>query len=72
MDTTAIKTRNRSKINSQQNQAEFEAMMSTLGTLGAVPALIGLWSAACFMGGLIASGGPWAMATGLFNALTGI
>lgn len=71
MDKTAIKTRQRIQTNSQ-DQAEFEAMMSTLGTLGAVPALIGLWSTACIIGGLVAGGGPWAMTIGFFTALTGL
>mgnify|MGYP001178196946 CR=1 FL=1 len=71
MDKTAIKTRQRIQTNSQ-DQAEFEAMMSTLGTLGAVPALIGLWSAACIIGGLAAAGSPWAMTIGFFTALTGL
>lgn len=72
MNQTAIKAKQRPREISRQDQAEFEAIMGTLGTVGAVPALIGFWSAACFIGGMIASGGPLAMATSFFKALTGI
>ncbi|MCB2184382.1 MAG: hypothetical protein KQH63_20325 [Desulfobulbaceae bacterium] len=55
-----------------KEQVEFEAMMGTLGTMGSIPALIGLWAAASFVGGLIESGGPLSMASQFFSALTGI
>lgn len=65
------KTRRKPQVSAQE-QAEFEAIMGTLGTVGAVPALIGLWSVACFVGGLVESGGPVTMAKYFFSAFTGI
>ncbi|MCB2184577.1 MAG: hypothetical protein KQH63_21345 [Desulfobulbaceae bacterium] len=55
-----------------REQVEFETMMGSLGTMGSIPAMIGLWAAACFIGGLIESGGPLSMASKFFSALTGI
>jgi len=52
--------------------AKVEISRGAMMALGAVPTLIGIWAAACFFGGLIASGGPIAMAKSWFSALTGM
>lgn len=40
--------------------------------MGGVSALIALWAAACFVGGLISAGGPVGLAFGWFKAITGL
>ena len=37
-----------------------------------IPALIGLWAVTCFVGGMVASGGPMAMIQSFFTAVTGL
>lgn len=41
-------------------------------TVGIASTLIGIWGLACFVGGLIASGGPLAFVADWFKAVTGI
>jgi len=40
--------------------------------MGGVSALIALWAAACFIGGLISAGGPVGLAYGWYKAITGL
>ncbi len=70
MQTLITKTKS-AKREKTAEQVEYETMMGSLGTIGAVPALIGIWAAACFVSALMQSGGPWNMARSLFMALTG-
>lgn len=65
-----VLTKNKSKAGSI-DQIEYQEMMGTLGTAGAIPVLCGLWAAACLIGGMIASGGPLAMVRQFFTAITG-
>lgn len=41
-------------------------------TVGLASVLIGIWGLACFVGGMIASGGPLAFVADWFKAVTGI
>jgi hypothetical protein len=43
-----------------------------IAAMSAVPVMIVLWAAACFLGALITSGGPLALARGWLQAVTGI
>ncbi|MCK9296529.1 MAG: hypothetical protein M0P70_15770 [Desulfobulbaceae bacterium] len=52
--------------------AKVEVSRGVMIAIGAVPALIGVWAAACFFGGLMASGGPIAMVRSWFSAFTGM
>lgn len=52
--------------------ANVEVSRGAMIALGAVPTLIGIWAAACFFGGMLACGGPIAMAKSWFSALTGM
>jgi hypothetical protein len=45
---------------------------SGISVMGGVSALIGIWAAACFIGGLISAGGPVELAYGWFKAITGL
>ena len=53
-------------------QIEVEASHSSMAAMAAVPALIGIWAAACFIGGLISSGGPVKLASSWFQAVSGL
>lgn len=52
--------------------AKVEVSRGVMIGIGAVPTLIGIWAAACFFGGLIASGGPIALVKSWFSAFTGM
>jgi hypothetical protein len=41
-------------------------------TIAAFGAVVGLWSVACIIGGMAASGGPLAFVGAWFNAVTGM
>ncbi len=68
-----VETKTRKKVSavdSSQAKVEFSkgAMMAAI----TVPAMIGIWAAACFIGGMIAAGGPLAMIKSYFSAVTGM
>lgn len=68
-----VQVKKRSMQRTAENApAKVEVSRGAMMAIGAVPALIGLWAAACFVGGLIASGGPIAMAKSWFSAFTGM
>jgi len=68
-----VQVRKRSISRTAENApAKVEVSRGAMIALGAVPTLIGIWAAACFVGGLIASGGPIAMAKSWFSAFTGM
>lgn len=52
-------------------QSQVDTSNGTMATMAAVPAIIGLWAAACFIGGMISSGGPIEMVKNWFLAVTG-
>lgn len=56
---------------SSKLKAQVDASNGVMVSMAAVPALIGLWAAACFIGGIISSGGPIAMMRNWFSAVLG-
>ncbi|OKY76521.1 MAG: hypothetical protein BM485_04645 [Desulfobulbaceae bacterium DB1] len=63
----------RSTVSSSENiQAKVEVSKGVVIALGTAPALIGIWAAACFVGGLVASGGPIGMVKSWFSAISGM
>lgn len=52
--------------------AASEISKAGMYTVGIASALIGIWGLACFVGGLVASGGPLAFVADWFRAVAGI
>ncbi len=52
--------------------ASSEISKAGMYTVGIASALIGIWGLACFVGGMIASGGPLAFVADWFRSVTGI
>jgi hypothetical protein len=68
-----VTVKKRSLSQSAENsQAGVEVSRGAMAALSVVPALIGAWAAACFVGGLIASGSPLALLKSWFSAVTGM
>jgi hypothetical protein len=68
-----VQVKKRSIYRTAENApARVEVSRGAMIALGAVPTLIGIWAAACFIGGLIASGGPIALVKSWFSAFTGM
>lgn len=66
-------SRERSKITTQAaGQVEAEVSKVGVSVIGFVAALIGIWGLACFVGGLVNSGGPLAFVKGWFGAVLGL
>ena len=61
------KSKGQVKVNTQVNT---DVSTGAIVAVSAIPALIGLWAVACFVGGLVASGGPLAMIQSFFTAIT--
>lgn len=55
-----------------QTAADIDVSKGALTTLGVASALVGLWAVACFVGALLASGGPIALARAWLTAVTGV
>ncbi len=73
MKTTSVETKTRKKVNAVDSaHASVELSKAAITAAVTVPAIIGIWAAACFVGGLIVSGGPLAMIKNFFSAVTGI
>jgi hypothetical protein len=72
--TTLTKTRTKVQVKAgEHSQAGLDSLsQGSLAVMGGISALIGIWAAACFVGALITGGGPLAMATGWFSAITGM
>lgn len=63
----------RTRIRSgEKSSAATEVSRAGMYTVGIASALIGLWGFACFVGGLIASGGPLSLIGNWFKALAGL
>ena len=52
--------------------AATEISRAGMYTVGIVSALVGIWGLACFVGGLVASGGPLSFVANWFKAVAGI
>lgn len=70
---TAIKSKKEGSRNrtAEAGQAKTEISRGMVVSLGVVSGLIGAWTAACLLGGLIASGGPLSLLKSWFSAVTG-
>ncbi len=66
---TIAKTRTSEKTNVA---VQAEVSRGTLVTLGVAGAIVGIWSLASLVGGMIAAGGPIALAKAWFSAVTGM
>ena len=69
MNNTTL-TKNRTRT--QAHAGEYGISKGTLGAMSVVPALIGLWSAACFVSAVITSGGVVELARNWFQAVAGL
>lgn len=56
----------------EQAAADTNVSKGALTALGVASALVGLWAVACFVGGMLASGGPIALARAWVSAITGV
>ncbi|MBU0968869.1 MAG: hypothetical protein KKA54_21125 [Proteobacteria bacterium] len=71
-DTTLTKNRQRVQTGAQTQEGLDTITRSGISLMGGVSALIGLWAAACFIGGLISAGGPVELAYSWFKAIAGL
>ena len=73
MQDSNIQTKTKGQTQTKVN-AQVQAALSTgaLVVATSVPAMIGAWAVACFVGGMAASGGPISMAQSFFTAVTGM
>ena len=69
--TMTVKT-STGPIVKEQATVETEISKVTVIAITAVSAAIGLWGLACFIGGMIASGGPLAFIGSWFGAVSGM
>ena len=70
-----IKTRAKSKIeieSADNVDVKQEVARSTVWAVGVAPVLVGLWAAACIVGGLLASEGPVALVQKWMSAIMGM
>lgn len=70
-DRTTVKQKTGAETNTAQNVTTEVSRVGII-TVAAFGALVGLWSLACLVGGLSASGGPLAFAGDWFKAVTGM
>lgn len=63
----------RTQVRTGENvSATTEVSKAGVYTIGIVSAAIGLWGFACFIGGMVASGGPLSLVGNWFKAVTGL
>jgi len=70
-DRTTTKQKTRIESVATQNVATEVSKVGVI-TIAAFGALVGLWSLACIVGGMTASGGPLAFVGDWFKAVTGM
>ncbi len=66
---TTAKTRTNTKTSVDTRAEVSRGAMISINTAGAV---IGLWSLASLVGGMVAAGGPFALAKAWFSAVSGM
>ncbi len=71
-ETTRTQTRTRTNTAATTLTTSDKANAAIIASAFAGTAIIGLWSLAALVGGLIAAGGPWGLVKGYFSALAGI
>ncbi|MFZ5767063.1 MAG: hypothetical protein ACOY4H_15915 [Thermodesulfobacteriota bacterium] len=68
-----VQTKKRTSTDSATRiESNAEISRAALMALSAPSALIGVWSLACLVGALVASGGPVALAQSWFSAISGM
>lgn len=73
MNNTNIQAKTRNQVKATTTiETKVETSKGVMVAASVIPAVVGLWAVACFAGGLVASGGPLAMARSFFTAVTGI
>ena len=71
MKNTAVNTR--TQVQAGENvSATSEVSKAGVYTIGIVSAMIGLWGFACFVGGMVASGGPFSLVGNWFKSVAGL
>ena len=71
--TTTINTVAKTRANEQTAvSVQAEISRGAAATMGAVGAVIGLWSFASLVGGLVVAGGPISLAQSWFGAIVGM
>jgi len=68
---TRVRTRTQEKAQEKAN-ATTEISKAGIYTVGFASALIGLWGLACFVGGIVAGGGPLSLVVNWFKSVSGI
>ena len=69
---SAIRTEESGRASaSSASQIDVEVSKVGIGVIGFVSALIGIWGIACFVGGLVNSGGPFSFVKNWFGAVLG-
>ena len=72
-NSTLTKSRSRSSAASLENVfADLKVSRKAVAAVGTVSGAIGLWAVACFVGGMVSSGGPLAFAKAWVSAVTGM
>jgi|APCry4251928276_1046603.scaffolds.fasta_scaffold366086_2 hypothetical protein len=71
-DSTLTKTRQKVRTGAQTQEGLDTFAKGGVSVMGGVSALIVLWAAACFIGGLISAGGPVELAYSWFKAIAGL
>lgn len=72
-EATLTKKQNKARTGEHiQTQTGLDTFATgTISVMGGISAIIGIWAAACFIGGLLSSG-PVELAYGWFRAITGL
>lgn len=68
--TTLAKTRNRTRT-AAHNASDSRISTGAVATFGTLSTLVGLWAVACFVGAMISTGGPIALAGAWISAVAG-
>jgi len=71
MKGSAVNTRVKTRTG-EKAAATTEISKAGIYTMGIASALIGVWGLACFVGGMIASGGPLSFIGNWFKAVAGL
>jgi hypothetical protein len=72
-DNTTVQVKTRNSVKTPENvSAEVELSKGTMVAMAVVPAAIGLWSVSCFVGAMVASGGPLQLVKNWFLAVSGM
>jgi len=68
--TSLAKSRNQTRSVAKET-TDTRISTGALAAFGTISTLVGLWAVACFVGALLSSGGPLALARAWISAVTG-